>query len=101
MEVILENQKLTVERILILIRNVLQVPADPTEEMRNDDDASVHDQVRIQFLLRRSFYCEFFQILWVLQKAGILDLLLFIAASDSTREFCMHIVEVQKNFCGA
>jgi len=46
MEIILENQKNTVERILVLIRNVLLVPADPTEEMRNDDDASVHDQVR-------------------------------------------------------
>jgi len=56
MDTILENQKMTVERILILIRNVLQVPADPSEEMRNDDDASVHDQVKnyICVILRSS-----------------------------------------------
>lgn len=47
MDVLLENQKMTVERILALIQNILQVPADPKEEMRNDDDASVHDQVSI------------------------------------------------------
>jgi timeless len=46
METILENEKLTVERILTLIRFVLQIPADPAEEMRSDDDASVHDQVK-------------------------------------------------------
>ena len=46
MDTILENQKITVERILILIRNILQVPADPQEELRSDDDASVHDQVK-------------------------------------------------------
>src|SRR5207244_2096568 len=44
-QTIRENQTLTAERILILIRNVLQVPADPAEELRNDDDISVHDKV--------------------------------------------------------
>jgi len=31
-----------------------------------------------------------------MQKAGVLDLILFIASSDSTQEFCVHIVEVRK-----
>ena len=39
-----EDQQLVVERILILLRNVLHIPSDPSEE-RTDDDASVHDQV--------------------------------------------------------
>jgi len=33
------------ERILVLTRNVLQVPADPAEQ-RPDSDANIHDQVR-------------------------------------------------------
>lgn len=37
---------LIIERILILIRNVLYVPANP-DEFRPDNDASVHDQVRL------------------------------------------------------
>ncbi|CAG0888758.1 unnamed protein product, partial [Cyprideis torosa] len=41
-----EAASLTVERILILVRNVLHVPADPKEEGRADDDASIHDQLR-------------------------------------------------------
>lgn len=36
---------MVLERILVLIRNVLQVPADPDAERRPDNDASVHDQV--------------------------------------------------------
>lgn len=40
-----EDQSRTMERILILARNVLQVPADPDVEKRPDNDASVHDQV--------------------------------------------------------
>jgi len=42
-----EDQSRTMERILILARNVLQVPADSETEKRPDNDASVHDQVFI------------------------------------------------------
>lgn len=42
-----EDQSRTMERILILARNVLQVPADPDVEKRPDNDASVHDQVSL------------------------------------------------------
>lgn len=41
-----EDQSRTMERILILARNVLQVPADRELEKRPDNDASVHDQVQ-------------------------------------------------------
>ncbi|PSN55765.1 Protein timeless [Blattella germanica] len=40
-----EDKGLVIERILILARNVLQVPADPEAEKRADNDASIHDQV--------------------------------------------------------
>lgn len=41
----LEDDKLLTERILILIRNILDIPITPEDEKRTDDDASVHDQV--------------------------------------------------------
>ena len=34
-----------IERILILVRNVLHIPSDPSEENHTDDDASTQDQV--------------------------------------------------------
>lgn len=40
-----------IERILILIRNVLHVPADLDKERRPENDASVHDQVKCFFFL--------------------------------------------------
>lgn len=49
-----EDNNLEIERMLILVRNVLQVPADLAEEQRADNDASIHDQVREYF-----YYFEF------------------------------------------
>lgn len=40
-----DDNSLIIERILILIRNVLYVPTDPFVERRTDSDANVHDQV--------------------------------------------------------
>ncbi|KAH6930842.1 hypothetical protein HPB50_019728 [Hyalomma asiaticum] len=40
-----EEDKDMIERILVLVRNVLHVPANPSEEKRTDDDVNVHDQV--------------------------------------------------------
>lgn len=40
-----EDTGLIIERILILIRNVLHVPADLDKERRPENDTSVHDQV--------------------------------------------------------
>lgn len=72
-----EEDKLLIERILILIRNILSVPANPEDEKRTDDDASVHDQV-----------------LWALHLAGFEDLLLYIASSENEQDLCMHVVEI-------
>lgn len=52
-----EELSLIIERILILIRNVLYVPANP-DEFRPDNDASVHDQVSGFLFLIRFVYCE-------------------------------------------
>ena len=72
-----EEDGLVIERILILIRNILQVPPDVRGEKRTDDEASLHDQ-----------------ILWVLHKSGIEDLLLFIASSDEETQYCLHVLEI-------
>ena len=46
----LEDDKLLTERILIFIRNILDIPPTPDDEKRTDDDASIHDQVRFTLL---------------------------------------------------
>lgn len=50
-----EDKGLVIERILILVRNVLQVPADPEAEKRTDNDASIHDQVMVQIFMEYVF----------------------------------------------
>ena len=47
----LEDDKLIIERILILIRNVLQVPTNVRREGRTMDDVSLHDQVTRESML--------------------------------------------------
>ena len=73
----LEDDKLIIERVLILIRNVLQVPTNVRREGRTEDDATVHDQ-----------------ILWVLHKSGMQDLLLYIAGSEQEEHYCLHVLEI-------
>ena len=72
-----EEQSLLIERILVLIRNVLQVPANPEAECRADNDASIHDQV-----------------IWALHQSGILDLVLFIISSPDENQFHLHCLEI-------
>ena len=72
-----EDDGLVIERILILVRNVLQVPRDSMAERRTDDEASLHDQV-----------------LWVLHKSGMEDLLLFVASSQEETQYCLHVLEI-------
>lgn len=72
-----EEQGLLVERILVLVRNVLQVPANPDTERRADNDASIHDQV-----------------LWALQQAGVLDLVLYIMGSEDENQYHLHALEI-------
>lgn len=65
------------ERILVLIRNVLQVPSNPEYEKRADNDASLHDQV-----------------LWALHQSGIFDLILFILSSEYETQYHLHSLEI-------
>ncbi|XP_068743306.1 protein timeless homolog [Montipora capricornis] len=73
----LEEDSLLIERILLLIRNILHIPANKQAEKRTDDDASIHDQV-----------------IWNLHTNGIDDLLLFIASSPDEQRWSMHILEI-------
>lgn len=66
-----------IERILVLIRNVLTVPASPDTERRADNDASLHDQV-----------------LWALQQSGVLDLVLYIIGSEYENQYHLHALEI-------
>ncbi|CAL1528352.1 unnamed protein product, partial [Lymnaea stagnalis] len=73
-----EEDKLQLERLFVLIRNILMIPADPAREQRTEDDASTHDQ-----------------ILWTMHTSGVEDLILFIASSERERNMlCMHILEI-------
>ncbi|KAJ8921929.1 hypothetical protein NQ315_008563 [Exocentrus adspersus] len=71
-----DENSLIIERILILIRNVLYVPADSMEK-RPDNDASVHDQV-----------------LWALHQSGMLDIILYISSSPNEKAYYMHVLEI-------
>ncbi|XP_066527256.1 protein timeless homolog [Hoplias malabaricus] len=72
-----EEDNLLIERILLLVRNVLHVPADPYEEKNVDDDASVHDK-----------------LLWAIHMSGMDDLLKFLASAQSEQQWSMHVLEV-------
>ncbi|XP_035169227.1 protein timeless homolog, partial [Oxyura jamaicensis] len=72
-----EEDTLLIERILLLVRNVLHVPPDPTEEQDVDGDASVHDRV-----------------LWALHISGMDDLLKFLASAQSEQQWALHVLEI-------
>lgn len=72
-----EEDNLLIERILLLVRNILHVPADPYEEKNVDDDASVHDK-----------------LLWAIHLSGFDDLLKFLASAQSEQQWSMHVLEV-------
>lgn len=72
-----EEQELIIERILMLIRNILQVPSCVEDESRYEKTASVHDQV-----------------LWALQQTGILNLILYILSSEQEHQYHLHSLEI-------
>lgn len=53
------------------------MPANPDTERRADNDASIHDQV-----------------LWALQQAGVLDLVLYIMGSEYENQYHLHALEI-------
>uniref|UniRef100_A0A8D3DPA3 Timeless circadian clock n=1 Tax=Scophthalmus maximus TaxID=52904 RepID=A0A8D3DPA3_SCOMX len=72
-----EEDNLLIERILLLVRNVLHVPADPCEEKKVDDDASIHDR-----------------LLWAIHMSGFDDLVKFLASAQSEQQWSMHVLEI-------
>jgi timeless len=72
-----DENSLIIERILILIRNILYVPPDPATEKRPDNDASIHEQV-----------------LWALHQSGMLDIILYITSSTNEKAYYMHTLEI-------
>ncbi|XP_034389135.1 protein timeless homolog [Cyclopterus lumpus] len=72
-----EEDNLLIERILLLVRNVLHVPADPCEEKKVDDDASIHDR-----------------LLWAIHMSGFDDLIKFLASAQSEQQWSMHVLEI-------
>ncbi|XP_077460077.1 protein timeless homolog [Stigmatopora argus] len=72
-----DEDNLLIERILLLVRNVLHVPADPLEEKKVDDDASVHDR-----------------LLWAIHMSGFDDLVKFLASAQSEQQWSMHVLEI-------
>ncbi|XP_012873832.1 PREDICTED: protein timeless homolog [Dipodomys ordii] len=72
-----EEDNILIERILLLVRNILHVPADLEQEKRIDDDASVHDQ-----------------LLWAIHLSGLDDLLLFLASSSAEQQWSLHVLEI-------
>ncbi|XP_055382504.1 protein timeless homolog [Condylostylus longicornis] len=72
-----EEQGLLIERILVLVRNVLQIPANPEIECRADNDASLHDQV-----------------IWALHQSGLLDLILYVLSSPDENQYHLHALEI-------
>ncbi|XP_069086800.1 protein timeless homolog isoform X2 [Pleurodeles waltl] len=72
-----EEDNLLIERILLLVRNILHIPADPDEEKSVDDDASIHDKV-----------------LWAVHMSGMDDLVKFLASSQTEQQWTMHVLEI-------
>ncbi|XP_012222325.1 protein timeless homolog isoform X1 [Linepithema humile] len=71
-----EEDELIIERILVFIRNVLQVPPNDNDK-RADNDATVHDE-----------------ILFAFHASGIVDILLFIGSNNKEQQYHMQILEV-------
>lgn len=105
-----EERSLIIVRILILTRNILQVPEDVDTEKRPDNDPNVHDQVSIYveicfqlyriviffflfFFCFSSFICNF-QLLWALCEGGMRDLIIYIASCENEQQYYFHILEV-------
>ncbi|XP_074082471.1 protein timeless homolog isoform X2 [Macrotis lagotis] len=72
-----EEDNLLIERILLLVRNILHVPADPVQEKNINDEASVHDR-----------------LLWALHLSGLDDLMLFLASSTAEQQWSLHVLEI-------
>jgi timeless len=65
------------ERILILIRNILHIPIDNDSVRVTEDDTNPHDR-----------------ILELMHSSGVNDLILFLVNNSEHQEFCFHMIEI-------
>ncbi|XP_020845704.1 protein timeless homolog isoform X2 [Phascolarctos cinereus] len=72
-----EEDNLLIERILLLVRNILHIPADRDQEKSIDDEASLHDR-----------------LLWAMHLSGLDDLMLFLASSAAEQQWSLHVLEI-------
>ncbi|XP_050066512.1 protein timeless homolog isoform X2 [Aphis gossypii] len=72
-----EEKVLSTVRLLILVRNILHVPADNDAECRPDNDANLHDQV-----------------LWAMHQSQLIDIIMYIACSVNEKQYYLHALEI-------
>ncbi|RDD45345.1 Protein timeless-like protein [Trichoplax sp. H2] len=72
-----DDDLLFMERLLLLIRNLLHVPQDDNQENATNSDASLHDQ-----------------LLWQMHSSGMNDLLIYIASSPHETMWTLHVLEM-------
>ncbi|XP_025415567.1 protein timeless homolog isoform X4 [Sipha flava] len=72
-----EEKVLSTVRLLILVRNILHVPADNDAECRPDNDANLHDQV-----------------LWAMHQSQLIDIIMYITCSDNEQQYYLHTLEI-------
>ncbi|KAH0946664.1 hypothetical protein HN011_009855, partial [Eciton burchellii] len=70
-----EETELTIERILVFIRNVLQIPS--CDDKKTDKDATVHDE-----------------ILFAFNASNILNTLIFMIGNNDEQQYHMQILEI-------
>uniref|UniRef100_UPI00358E8A49 protein timeless homolog n=1 Tax=Myxine glutinosa TaxID=7769 RepID=UPI00358E8A49 len=72
-----EEDSLLTERLLLLVRNVLHIPPNPTDKGVLDENMSVHDHV-----------------LWAVHMSGLDDILKFLASSPTEQHWALHTLEI-------
>ncbi|VVC29572.1 Hypothetical protein CINCED_3A024542 [Cinara cedri] len=72
-----EEKVLSTVRLLILVRNILHVPADNDAECRPDNDANLHDQV-----------------IWAMHQSQLIDIIMYIACSENEQQYYLHALEI-------
>lgn len=71
------DEKLYIERIIILTRNVLHVPSDESVLKQTDNDLSIHDK-----------------ILKCLHESKLNILILYLSANEEEHSYCLHVIEI-------
>nr|XP_039268178.1 protein timeless homolog [Styela clava] len=71
------DDSITVERILVLCRNLLHVPPTTEDDNQTADNMSTHDRLVI-----------------ALHTSGIDSMVLYLASSTTEQQWCLHVAEI-------